>query len=131
CVRCSTYGPFHPQTDGLVEHFNRPLKDMIRKVVNRDRKNWDTFLPYLMFAIREVPQTSTGFSPFELIYGRHPHGILDIAKEYCEEQPYRGRNIIEHVIQMRDRILSSYSHSAGTRGESTSGPTDLLEWLSE
>ncbi|KAG6928412.1 hypothetical protein G0U57_008138, partial [Chelydra serpentina] len=66
-LRTSVY---HPQTDGLVERFNRTLKAMIRKVVSRDGKDWDTLLPYLMFAIWEVPQASTGFSPFELLYGR-------------------------------------------------------------
>ncbi|KAG6939121.1 hypothetical protein G0U57_003090, partial [Chelydra serpentina] len=70
-LRTSVY---HPQTDGLVERFNRTLKAMIRKVVSRDGKDWDTLLPYLMFAIRKVPQASTGFSLFELLYGRHPRG---------------------------------------------------------
>ncbi|CAM4607160.1 unnamed protein product [Caretta caretta] len=62
---------YHPQTDGLVERFNRTFKAMIRKVVSKDGKDWDNLLPYL-FAIREVPQASTGFSPFELLYGRNP-----------------------------------------------------------
>ncbi|CAM4593563.1 unnamed protein product [Caretta caretta] len=99
-LRISVY---HPQTDGLVERFNRTLKAMIRKVVSLDGKNWDTLLPYLMFAIREVPQASTGFSPFELLYRCHPRGILDIAKEIWEEEPNEGRNIIDHVLQMRER----------------------------
>ncbi|CAM5122254.1 unnamed protein product [Eretmochelys imbricata] len=95
---------YHPQTDGLVERFNRTLKAMIRKVVSQDGKDWDTLLPYLMFAIQEVPQASTGFSPFELLYGRHPRGILDIAKEIWEGESNEGKNIIDHVLQMREGI---------------------------
>ena len=44
-----------PQTDGLVEHFNRTLKSMIRKFVHDDSRNWDKWLVPLLFAVREVP----------------------------------------------------------------------------
>ena len=77
---------------------------MLRKVVDKDGKNWDYLLPYLMFAIREVPQLSTGFSPFELLYGRHPRGLLDIARETWESESSPHRSVIEHVAQMQDRI---------------------------
>ncbi len=59
-IRTSVY---HPQTDGLVERFNRTLKAMIRKFVHEDAKNWDKWLEPLLFAVREVPQASTGVFP--------------------------------------------------------------------
>ncbi len=40
-IRTSVY---HPQTDGLVERFNRTLKTMIRKFIHEDAKNWDKWL---------------------------------------------------------------------------------------
>ncbi len=70
-IRTSVY---HPQTDGLVERFNHTLKSMVRKFVKEDAKNWDKWLEPLLFAVREVPQASTGFFPFELLYGRQPRG---------------------------------------------------------
>nr|XP_015210947.1 PREDICTED: uncharacterized protein LOC107078390 [Lepisosteus oculatus] len=100
-IRTSVY---HPQTDGLVERFNKTLKSMLRKTMQKDGKNWDQLLPYLMFAVREVPQASTGFSPFELLYSRKPRGLLDVVKESWEHQPSPLQTIIEHVEQMRERI---------------------------
>ena len=74
----------HPQTDGLVERFNKTLKEMLRKTVTDGGKDWDRMIPYLLFAYREVPQSSTGFSPFELLYGRDVRGPLDVLKETWE-----------------------------------------------
>ena len=95
---------YHPQTDGLVERFNQTLKHMLRKVVEVDGKNWDQLLPHVLFSIREVPQGSTGFSPFELLYGRRPRGMLDVAKEAWEQQPSPQRSVVEHVEQMHHRM---------------------------
>ncbi len=60
-IRTSYY---HPQTDGLVETFNGTLKAMLRKFTAANN------------AYREVPQESTTFSTFELLYGRHVRGPL-------------------------------------------------------
>ena len=57
---------------------------MLRKLVNKEGKNWDVLLPYVLFAYREVPQSSTGFSPFELLYGREVRGPFDVLKEEWE-----------------------------------------------
>lgn len=63
-VRTSVY---HPQMDGLVERFNKTLKAMLRKAIVEDGRNWDQLLLYVLFAVKEIPQSSTGFSPFDLL----------------------------------------------------------------
>ena len=98
--------PYHPQTDGLTERFNQTIKHMLRKFVNETGSNWDQWLPYLLFAYREVPQSSTGFSPFELLYGREVRGPLTLLKELWEggrggEEPVE---VVSYVLQMRERL---------------------------
>ncbi|XDV20721.1 hypothetical protein PO909_025992 [Leuciscus waleckii] len=100
-IRTSVY---HPQTDGLVKRLNRTLKTMIRKFVHYDAKNWDKWLEPLLFAVREVLQASTGFSPFELLYGRQPRGVLDVLKEIWEEGPSESRNEIQYVLDLRTKL---------------------------
>ena len=73
--------PYHPETDGLLEKFNGTLKAMLRKAAVGEGKDWDKLLPFVLFAYREVPQASTEFSPFELVYGRQVSSPLDILKE--------------------------------------------------
>ena len=96
--------PYHPQTDGLVERFNSTLKEMLKKTVSADSKAWDKLLPYVLFAYREFPQESTGFSPFELLYGREVRGLLDILKEEWEALPSNPESIVSHILQMRERL---------------------------
>ena len=40
--------PYHPQTDSLVEHFNKILEDMLRKAATEDGKDWDKHIPDLL-----------------------------------------------------------------------------------
>jgi len=44
---------------------------MLKEAATDSGKDWDRIISYLLFAYREVPQTSTGFSPFELLYSQH------------------------------------------------------------
>ncbi len=87
-----------------MERFNRTLKTMIRKFVHEDAKNWDKWLEPLLFAVREVPQASTGFSPFELLYGRQPRGVLDVLRETWEEVPSESKKEIQHVLDLRTKL---------------------------
>uniref|UniRef100_A0A1X7TVH1 Reverse transcriptase domain-containing protein n=1 Tax=Amphimedon queenslandica TaxID=400682 RepID=A0A1X7TVH1_AMPQE len=96
--------PYHPQTDGLVERFNGTLKRMLRSCTSRNPKEWNTLLPYLLFAYREVPQQSTGFSPFELLYGRAVRGPLDVLKESWETKEDHAEDIVTYVTEMRSRL---------------------------
>ena len=61
---------YHPQTDGLYERFNAILKSLLRMRVSNDKDEWDEQLPHALLAYRVGEQSSTGVSPFELLYGR-------------------------------------------------------------
>jgi len=63
----------HPQSNGLVERFNRTLKQMLAKVVSTKGRNWDKVLGAVLFAYRSTPHQSTGETPFYLVYGREPN----------------------------------------------------------
>ncbi len=61
--------PYRPQTNGALERFHGTLKPMLSKAIE-EGITWADFLPMALFAIRQVPNRSTGVSPHELVYGR-------------------------------------------------------------
>ena len=63
------------------ERANHSVQDMLRKFVAEHPKSWDVVLKYLLFALREVPNVSTGHSPYELVYGHKARGVLRLIRE--------------------------------------------------
>ena len=63
----------HPQTDGLVEWFNRTLKQMLQKLVSKGGKDWDKKLGPVLFAYRTTPHSLSDETPFYLVNGRDPN----------------------------------------------------------
>ena len=60
----------------------------------------------LLFAYREVPQESTGFSPFELLYGRTVCGLMQILKATWTQEKSQPevRNSYQCVVELRGRL---------------------------
>ncbi|GFX88687.1 hypothetical protein TNCV_833171 [Trichonephila clavipes] len=85
--------PGYPASNGLVERWNKVLKDMIHHVIREDPRSWDRQLPFLLFSYREVPNTTTGVSPFRLLYGREARGPLAILKSSWAGEIHLPTNI--------------------------------------
>lgn len=95
---------YHPEANGLVERFNGTIKSMLRKLANNDIRHWDKYIPFLLFAYREVPNSSTGFSPFELLFGRPVRGPLALVKETWNEKKPKNTDVVNYVLNMRERM---------------------------
>ena len=70
--------PYHPQANGTVERFHGTL--MLKKVVRNHPSAWHRYLPALLFACRQFPSESTGFSPFHLLLERMFQFLLFLSQ---------------------------------------------------
>ena len=78
---------------------------MLRKTADDEGKDWDRLLPYLLFAYREVPQASTGFSPFELLYGRQVRGPLDVLRETWEVTTKSNDSVVSYILSIQEKLV--------------------------
>jgi transposase InsO family protein len=68
---------YHPQSNGLVERMNGTFHAQLSKLHTADLNNWDDYLAPIIYAYNTGVQSSTGYSPFQLMFGRAPVLPLD------------------------------------------------------
>ena len=105
-IRRLTTSPYHPACNGLVEKFNGTLKHMLRRLCHEQPRQWHRFINPLLFAYREARQEATGFSPFELLYGRTVRGPVQILKELWskERDVPEVTTSYQYVLELRERL---------------------------
>ena len=59
---------YRPQTNGAVEAINKNIKRILRKMIETSR-DWSEKLPFASWAYRTSFRTSTGATPYSLVYG--------------------------------------------------------------
>ena len=98
--------PYHAMCNGLVEKFNGTLKSILKKLCAERPRDWDKLIAPALFAYREAPQASTGFSPFELLYGRAVRGPIQILRELMtkEIQEPEIKTVYHYVLDLRERL---------------------------
>ena len=77
--------------NGAVEAANKNLKKIICKTTERHR-DWHEKLPYALMACRTAIRTSTGTTPYHLMYGME--AVLPAEVKI----PREGRNFYERNL---------------------------------
>ena len=84
---------YHPECNGLTERFNRTLKTMLSGFVDENQNNWDKLLGKLVFAYNVSIHSATGYTPYELMFGRKPKLPIDLVTSHPNQptdQPNSG-----------------------------------------
>ena len=64
--------PYHPSANGTVKRVNQTLANILCKISNTHVSKWPLFLSVSIFAYNISTHSSTGYSPFEMLYRRKP-----------------------------------------------------------
>ncbi|CAC5426234.1 unnamed protein product [Mytilus coruscus] len=100
--------PYRPQSSGLVERYNRSLKQMLSMFVNEHRNDWDEHIPYLMMAYRSTVHSTTKCTPNSLMLRREIRcpvdlmfGLPNTVNDFCR---------IEYVEWVKNTLTEAYKH---------------------
>lgn len=126
----------HPQSDGMVERFNRTLEEYLSKVVERHQRDWDRHIPPLLLAYRASIHDTTGQTPAKIVLGRNlrlpcdlvfgtpsesvseVNGYVDALRESMLETHALVRNRIKIVSdRMKARYDIRANHGGFNEGE--------------
>ncbi|GFU86001.1 retrovirus-related Pol polyprotein from transposon 412 [Trichonephila clavipes] len=58
--------PLHPQSDGMVERFNRTILNNLSLMVSKNQQDWDQKVPLFLLAYRSAVHETTGYSPSQM-----------------------------------------------------------------
>uniref|UniRef100_A0A0A9VSQ4 Integrase catalytic domain-containing protein n=1 Tax=Lygus hesperus TaxID=30085 RepID=A0A0A9VSQ4_LYGHE len=126
-IRKTRTTPLHPQSNGLVERFNRTLWNLLAKMVSDHQRDWDQHLPIALMAYRATNHASTGFSPamlmlgreltlpVTLLYGRVPHqdAVTDYAKMLLDRLESVHQETRDRLGKTADNVRKRYNPRVG------------------
>lgn len=102
-IHKSTTTAYHPQCDGLVERQNRTLQDILSSYVSAHWDDWDQLVSLAVYAYNTSTHESTGFSPYELVFGRIARTPLELDSDIPLKNPC---NQSEYCRSVRANLLS-------------------------
>ena len=105
---CKLYGvqksrttSYHPQGNAQCERFNRTMHDRLRTLSEEKKKKWAEYLPELVYSYNVTPHSTSGYSPYFLIFGQEPKLPIDhILQIPSERDSVRGDWVTEHKKRM-------------------------------
>jgi hypothetical protein len=116
-IKLKMLSSYHPQTDGASERTNKTIIQCIQFAVERDQKGWANALPKVWFDIMNTTNASTGYTPFQLCFGKLPRILPPLmpSDNEADEEP-TARELIERLRQWesnaQDNLLDAKIHQA-------------------
>ena len=100
--------PYHPMGNGMVERFNQTLLKMLGTLEDHQKQDWKSYVAPLVHAYNATRHDSTGFSPFFLMFGRHPRLAIDAYLGLNSSQDSECTSREHYASKLKKRLDFAY-----------------------
>ena len=109
-VEKSRTTPYHPMGNGQCERFNQTLLKMLGTLEDYQKSDWKAYIPTLVHAYNATFDDSTDYSPYFLMFGRHPRLAVD-AFLGLSPDVLSAPSQTEYVKKLRERLHYAYKQA--------------------
>ena len=118
-IRKTRTTPYHPQGNGQCERFNQTLLGMLGTLDDAKKEHWRRHVCHLVHAYNCTKHSSTGMSPYFLLFGREPRLPIDVS--FGLPQEAGSESLRKYAVDLKEKLRRAHELAKSASDRAAAG----------